>query len=556
MKQRIIIFVIGVFWVMVSCQKPDPLLPSTARKGINSITATFEDGTGHFIGTPSEDGNKIIIPVPYYYPVSSNQKVTTEQLKNMRVKANLDDNVVVSPSLLYMDLTRENNIRVIDQKKEAHEYIVTGKITKSSACAIESFSLPALGISGVINEDTKTISLVAFGNVDSVLADVSLSPHATISPDPRTTYVDFNQAVTFTVTAHDEVSTCVYTVEKTIPGKLPYGIRPGSGKLLFAKELKSDVGIAADHLTGGIAATNEYLVLNTRGENSKVLDPRSGEVVKEIDLGSIKGNLTNFYNTADDIGNVLICNLAPNAGSFKIWRLSSLESTPELYLEWDGQLPVGRKLSIAGNLEEDALITAPIAQEGLQFARWEVSGGELLSQTPELVTMSGLEKGWTTNSDIVYSSSEPESDYFFSSYSDNTFAWVDGLSNVVHKKVDAISTNYIMNAVDFTEFNNAKYATTNWVNSFTWGAADMIWMMDVSGDQDFLGNLEKGTCDAVVWSTPPDTYGAKAVMPVVANANGTGDVAFTVSDDGYYLNVYFLFTNGYVVGYQFDCIDI
>jgi hypothetical protein len=32
------------------CHKPDELIPSVSRSGINSITATFSDGTGQFSG--------------------------------------------------------------------------------------------------------------------------------------------------------------------------------------------------------------------------------------------------------------------------------------------------------------------------------------------------------------------------------------------------------------------------------------------------------------------------------------------------------------------------
>jgi hypothetical protein len=126
----------------------------------------------------------------------------------------------------------------------------------------------------------------------------------------------------------------------------------------------------------------------------------------------------------------------------------------------------------------------------------------------------------------------------------------------VSKSLDVISTNYIPNAVDYTTFNNAKYVTLNWVNSFTWGAADAVWLLDVSSNDNFAGNLETKTCKAVVWESDRDKYGAKAIAPVVANGNGTGDVALKVSSDGYYMYLYFMFTNGYVVGYQFDCIDM
>lgn len=558
MKNNIFIaIVLGVLTLMSSCHKPDELLPSASRQGINSITATFLDGTGDFKGLITPGSDEIIIPVPYFYPESSDNRITEAKLTQMRVTANLDDNVTVSPALLYLDLTKENIITLTDQVKAQKQYKVKGEIRKSSDCLLKEFKIPSLGMIGVINEVTKTISLVAIGNLTPALAEVSLSYHATISPDPAAIKLDFNSNVKLTVTAHDGKTTSVYTVKKEVPSKLLYGIRKGSAKLMFAKKLKADCGIALDNVTGGMAVTNDYVILNTRNANSVYLNAKTGEKMGEIDLGAIKGSLTNFYNTADDDGNILICNLAPNAGSFKVWKLASITATPELMIEWNDGLAVGRKLSINGSIKKNAIITAPILAAGQKFARWTVVGGVLKSQTPEIITMTGLAKGWTTNVDVVYSSNtDLNSDYFVSAYSDNTFACVNGATHTIRKSLDAISSNYIPNAVDYREFNNAKYVTTNWVNSFNWGAADAVWLMDVSNTTNFAGNLETKTCNAVVWECDRDKYGAKGVTPVVVNGNGTGDVALRVSDDGYYFYLYFMFTNGYVVGYQFDCIDM
>ena len=556
-NNRFIACVLVLLTIMSSCHQPDELLPSVSRDGINSITATFADGTGNFQGFITPGSDEIIIPVPYFYPESSNNQITESQLTKMRVTANLDDNVTVNPTLLYLDLTKENIITLTDQLKAQKQYKVKGVIRKSAECLLEDFKLPSLGMTGVINETTKTISLVAIGNLEPALAEVTMSYHATISPNPATTALNYNNDIELTVTAHDGVTKNVYTVKKQVPSKLLYGIRNGSAKLMFAKQLKADCGITTDNLTGGIAVTGNYVILNTRNANSVYLNAKTGEKVGEVDLGTMKGSLTNFYSTADDDGNVLICNLAPNAGSFKVWKLTSVIAAPELMIEWNGGMAIGRKFSIAGSVNGNAIITAPILTAGQKIARWTIAGGVLTSQTPEIVTMSGLTKGWTTNADVVYASNtDVNSDYFVASYSDNTFAWVNGLTNTVRKKLDAISANYIMNAVDYMEFNNAKYVTTNWVNSFSWGAADGVWLMDVSSDNNFAGNLETNTCQSVVWECDRDKFGAKGVTPLVVNGNGTGDVALRVSEDGYYLYLYFMFTNGYVVGYQFDCIDM
>lgn len=558
MIMKNILFVLAAFLLFLNgCHEPEELTPSVSTKGVNSITAVFADGTGEFKAYITEGSNKIVVPIPYYFPESSDNQVTGEQMSRMRITANLDDNVTIEPALLYLDLTKENKIIVTNQLKQKKEYIITGEIRKSDKCLIEEFKLPSLGLTGVINENDKTISLVALGELESALADLTMSYHATISPDPRTQSLDYNKDLKLTVTAHDGVSKTEYTVIKAVPQKLAYGMRSGSGKLMFAKKLKADIGISVDNMTGGIAVTKDYVVLNTRGTNSIYLNAKTGENVGEIELGDLKGSLTNFYNTADDDGNILMCNLAPNAGSFKVYKITSVPGTPELYIEWNGGVAIGRKLSIVGSINSNAIITAPILAAGQKFARWTVVNGTLSSQTPDVVTMSGLAKGWSTNCDIVYSSAtDVNGDYFVASYSDNTFAWVDGATNSVRKKLDGISGNYIPNAVDFVSFNKASYTTLNWVNSFSWGSADAVWLLDVTNDTNFAGNLDSKSCKAVVWESERNVYGGKSVSPSVVNGNGTGDVALRVSEDGYFMYLYFMFTNGYVVGYQFDCIDM
>ena len=559
MKNRLYISILlAGICLMTGCQQPDDLIPPVARMGINSIVASFEDGTGEFTGNTPENGTEIIINIPYYFPESSSNQVTEAKLKKMRMRAVLDDNVTIDPPLLYMDLTQTNVITVIDQRKEKKQYTVKAEIRKSNACIIEEFNIPPLGLSGIINDVDKTISLLTFEVGAPVLADVRLSYHATISPDPRVTALDYDQEVKLTVTAHDGVTKNVYTVKKSIPNKLPFGIRAGSAKLMFAKQLNADLGITTINVTGGIAVTKDYVIVNTRNENSVYIDTKTGNKLGTFDLGPVKGSLRNFYTTADAAGNVLICNLAQNDGPFKVWKLTSMTGSTELFIDWDANTTdaIGRKLSVHGNINQNAIITAPLLTGTNQkFARWTVVNGVLTSQTPEIVTMSGLTKGWSTNCDIVHTSATSvNGDYFVASYSDNTFAWVNGATNQVRKKLDEIEINYIPNAVDFIQFNNANFVTVNWVNSFNWGSADMVWLLDVSSESDFSGHLVNGTCPAVKWQSERGVYGGWALG--VVNGNGTGDVALRVSDDGYYLYLYFMFTNGYVVGVQFDCVDM
>ena len=574
MKNTVLkIFLLMGFGVLTTCQQPDDLTPPVSRKGLNSITVSFYHGEGEFTVETPDDGFDLVIPVPYYYPESSENQVTDDSLKRMRVRANLDDNVTINPPLLIMDLTQTNVITITNQRKESVQYTLRGEIRKSSACAIEDFSIPSLGVSGIVNETTKTISLPNFEAEEPVLANIRLSWHATVSPDPGTTAFSYDEDLELTVTAHDGVTQSVYTVKKEVPDKLPLGIRPGSAKIMFAMKLKADLGVTVDHFTTGIAATGDYVIINTRNQNSVYIDAKTGEKKGEIDLGDVKGNLTNFYTTADAAGNVVICNLAgefPGATFepvFKVWRLTSIAGATELFIEWTPEASIGRKLSINGNIDGNAIITAPLymSPANSKFARWTVVDGVLTSQTPEIITIGGGHAGWTTNCDIMYTSATSlSSDYFAAAYSNNILSWVSGASDQISKSLNRTipdDGNWITNALDYVEFNKAKFAALNWINSFTWGSSDIIWLMDVSTDATFTGNLsfQSESSPAIIWISERNAYGPRGsgfASPESENANGAGDVALRVSPDGYYLYLYFMFCNGFVVGVQFDCIDM
>lgn len=105
---------------LIGCQQVEDLTPSVARYGINSLSASFygDESSENSFSSEIDYVNGIITVVfPYNYPRTSQNVLTMDALKNVRIDANLDDNVTVSPSLLYMDLTQENFITVTDQTK-------------------------------------------------------------------------------------------------------------------------------------------------------------------------------------------------------------------------------------------------------------------------------------------------------------------------------------------------------------------------------------------------------------------------------------------------------
>ena len=540
-----------ILFILGGCQQVEDLTPSVSRYGINSLTASFYGDESSENNFPSEIDyeNKLITVVfPYNYPRTSNNVLTMDALKKARIVANLDDNVTVTPTLLYMDLTKENIITITDQTKTKKDYKVIGEIRKSAEARITDFSLNAFGLTGIIDEQNKTISLISIEPIGEVKAEVSLSHGATISPDPRTTALNYDQEVTLTVTAQNGVNKTTYTIRKDVPNKVERGMRNGSAKILWVKKLQSDLGITALHNTTSLAVTKDYVVVNTRNESGMLLDRKTGAKVGTMsNMESIKGGLTNFFATADDGDNILISNLAPNAGTYKVWRFKGVNASPELYIDWTTSPVLGRKLSIKGNLDGDAIITAALMGAAKSFARWQVKGGVLQSQTPEIIAINGINGAWNNNADVVASSStDLTADYFVSYYAEpRKFAWVDGKTNTIKAQGPEISGNWIQNAADYTVFNGNPYAVNMSINSFTWGSDDKVYLHDANAVTTFT---------EPIWTTPIGTYGGKDNGGT--NANGTGDVILKVSSDGYYMYLYFMFTNGCVVCVQYDCIDM
>ncbi|MDR0728874.1 MAG: DUF5018 domain-containing protein [Prevotellaceae bacterium] len=555
MKSKIYLLILmGALFAVNGCQTPDELLPPVARAGINSVTAAFEDKSAEFTALVTEGVYDIVIPIPYYFPETSDNQVTNAMLSRMKMRADVDDNVYIDPPLLFLDLTpgKVHTITVTDQRKGQKQYTIRSEIRKSAACAIEEFVIPLLGdatMTGIITESTKTISLLTPDVLAPCTATVRLSPHATISPDPRTTLIDYNTNQTFTVTAHDG-TTATYTVKKELPAKRAKGIRPESAKLIFVKTAAEIGANSANY--NGIAVTGDRIVISSRAAASKVIDAFTGAQLPDLDVTHTAAGLPNFYNTADAAGNVLMSDLynTGSVGTFAMWRIDPVAGTINNYITWTAApRQIGRKISIAGSIDGNAIITAPLhGTDDHSFARWRVINGALVSQTPDIVTISG-DFLWANNgSDIIYSSADPQSDYFAVGYkgsastSSNKLVRIDGTTNTVAAALDPVTDNTVVAALDYIEFNNAKYVAFTYARNTT--GNEKVYLVDVEEP------LSGTPGEAAIWEIT-NTYGAGS-----GNGNSTSDIVLKASADGDYLYLYYYFTNGAIVCYQFDTYDI
>lgn len=546
---------------MASCQQPDfKVSEAEATKAINSITASFIDDTSeenHFKSEIDYDNHVITIVFPYTYPANTKYNLTEDDLKKVKVVANLDDNCFIEPSILIMDLTQDNIITVINQKKERTDYIVRGEIRKSKACAVTAFKLVDENLVGVVNESTKVISIIKDEAPAKQLAEVELSFGATITgTDPTKVACDYSKDVKFTVTAQDGKTTAEYTVKVQLPSTLEKGMRPGSGKILWNNKIVDTYAPAKPLMMTSMAVIKDYIVLNTRNEDMIVVNRKTGAKDGTIKL-PFKSSLGNFKATGDSSDNILVTNL--DSKEIVVYRIKGINGTPTEYIRYNvGGKSYGRGISVIGSLDKDAVITMPRFEDaGWYFLRWTVTGG-VLNTEPELVTINSSVKaeGWRYDCDVVATDpSNPKSDYFVNSYAkltggttanvDRGTIWIDGATNKDKCHSPYTSSNWVRNALDYVKFNGVGYLIANSVNSFTWGADDMIYLYDL-GD----ANL-----DNIVWKSEAGIYGSMSNI-TQANGNACSDVALRLSDNGYYMYAYFFFAGGQLVCVQFDCLDM
>lgn len=558
MKNTIFSFLTAAGLLFAGCHQPDELLPSVSRNGINSVTAQFvknnSEGAaefyGEFKGYPAEGSDEITVEIPWFYPESSDDVVSGKMLDKMRISLNLDDNVTVDPAVLYMNLNEDNYITVTDQLKQKKVYKVRGRIVKSKACLLEELSLPSQGLNAIIDQETKEVSLIAAGNIEPCTGTYRLSYHATISPDPATTVIDWNASPKLTVTAYDGVSKTVYTVKKEVPAKVPTGIRSGSQKNLFVSEtFKTDYGMSGTtNYTLGILG--DHLLICSGESEIVYVNKLTGVKAGTVNMGGI--NLGGGAITSDEANHIVMCSIAANGASQTIYRLDHVTDTPKEVMTWSNATggKIGSKISIKGDIDADAVVTINCwawasPANWSSFVRIIVTDG--VWGTPEKVTIAGCGLWNGGNVDVEYLSTDITGPYFKASYSTNGAEWIDGATNsrvaFIDKGANDANSNFAN--VSCAVFNKSPFVAVFGGSHFAYSASRAI-LLDV-GDR----NLFTGTFD----NTKAKIY---ASTPKYLAVSGTAscDILLSQSFDGYYLYLYWIGGNtNYIRAEQWDCVD-
>lgn len=552
MKNCLKISLLALTVLASSCHTPDELVAPSGNLGLNSISAQFATGPNKTdalatftTAIADAEQERIVITVPYYYPESSDDRTS---ITEMRVFANLDNNCFISPKLSTLDLTKENWFTLTRADGTKKRYCVTGEIRKSNKCEVLSFKIDDPKITGIVDTDAKTISLITLDELSAATATVITSPHSTVSPD-LTQPQNYADGMEFTVTADDGVTKATYTVSKVVPPKVKYGWRKGSEVELWKNAtINTSYGIVnAAGANYTLAASGDDLILST-GAKKYLFNRLTGSPNGEVDM---KGVTTDGAVTSDAKGNILYATLANPGATFTIYTAASTTVTPTVLLTYTNATgaSVGKHVSVQGDVTNNAVITAPIYTWNgavCKFLRWVVTNGTVAA--PTMVTATGAGGGWNGNghADVVAASTNPADPYFMAYYSANSLFRLDGTGAMTHTIGTAewgANSNY--NCVDVCDFNNAKYAAIYTGSHFTYGEF-LSYMYDVTTPDQMTG-----LCN----NSPSRVFTSKQYTPPSA-INATSDVLMVASEDGYLLHLYYTDGNcNSLVAWQFDCID-
>ena len=578
MKKSTIILALAMLVLASACHQPEFVEPTADRQGITSLAAYFSSGPyeGQEMGRleiADPEVDRYVIPIPWYFPETSDD-ITTPYMTRVRVRASLQANCKIEPALTVLDLTEENHFTYTDATGASRNIIITGERVKSSKCELISFTLKRPTLNGVIDKASKQVSLITANDLSVAEADVTLSAHATISPDPAEPH-DYNEGFTFTVTADDGVSKAEYFVVKNVPEKIDYGVNATSAEKLFNLDPSTGLGLPAFNTVANVsmAVLDSWLIVNM-GDGSapkyfnKIVATYGGtlKIGDAIPTGAI---------ASDEQDHLLICNLAEAGEQFTIWQTSSVDTAPTVLLSFKNEedIQLGLEMKVIGNIEEEAVISvtypglAGVTTSG-RFRAIHIVGGEVVSN--ELIDLLPLGFTWgsgpANSTCIVAGNPQMDGGWYSCKYSDNTLTWFkpdltvgsalpgegDGSDEDAPGGGYYVNGNVDPNNLDSKCFNNARYLVLFVSNHFPkWWPGPQLYVYDITN----------GILSDRIYNSPQLAFSVPYMYDFQFqtgsnDGNGAcGDAILAPSADGYMLYIYYYdHFAGMIGGYSLDCI--
>lgn len=576
--KKTVLFLITAAAFAAACHQPEFVEPTADRQGITSLAAYFAFGPyeGQEMGRleisdPAME--RYEIPIPWYFPESSDD-ITTPYMMRVRVRASLQPNCKIEPALTVLDLTEENHFTYTDATGESHGIIITGKRVKSDKCEIVTFALKSPQLSGMVDKTARKVSLITAKDLSVAEATVTLSAHATISPDPGEPH-NYNEGFKFTVTADDGVTRAEYLVVKDIPEKIDYGVNTTSAEKLFNLDPSSGMGLPGYQAVANVSmgVIDSDLIVNVGdGSTPRYYNKIVGTYGGQIKIGDA---VPTGAIASDEMDHLLLCNLAEAGETFTIWKTSSVKEAPTVLLSFKNEedIQLGLEMKVIGNIEEEASISvtypglAGVTQSG-RFRSIHIVGGEVVSN--ELKDVSGTGFLWGSASSgstcVPAASAQNDGGWYSCAYSDNLLTWFkpdmtigkqlngygDGTDDVQGGGT-YVDSNTSPNNLDTKGFNHARYLALFVSNHFPkWWPGPQLYVYDITS-----GSLQGEN----IWNSPSLVFSMPFMYNLQYNTGGhdgngaCGDVILAPSADGYMLYIYYYDHYAQMLGgYSLDCI--
>lgn len=563
--KKIFIMIAGALLLLSSCHKPEYVEPTADRQGITSLTAIFTFGP--FVDSEvarlqitDPNAERYVIPIPFYYPEASFDE-TEVYMTKVRVTAELQPNCTIEPGLgeALLDLTKENWFTYTNAYGESRPICITGERVKSNKCELISFALDNPALSGVIDKEAKTVTLITVEDLVSCTAKAQISAHATISPDPAEAR-SYDEPVKFTVTAHNGVDKTEYIVAKGLPEKIEKGFDLNTVEQLFYMDPVSMLGLPpySVEILPSLAYVDGKLVICTGDGSAPIyINARTGVKEGTVNLGSAEA----MSVTNDEGKYILYCNRVNGGETFKIWRSTGVDVEPELYYTFTNStdLPMGWKVKVNGSLDGDALIVITnesvlgVTQSG-KATVVEIKNGEPVNV--HVIdfsdhTMWGNSNRW--EGCVVAASDDMADGWFTSQYGQSFLRYIkaDGTqAAAISSDMSGWALN--PNCLDAKEFNNVEYLALFVGSHFpSWGHGPELYLYDVTDKAQVTG-ADVTQIPGTILAKDFDTWyqtGDYNPMSTVA------DVVIAPSPDGFTFQLYFFDHHCQVLGgYSADCI--
>ena len=563
---------------LAACHQPEPVAPTADRQGITSLSAYFAFGPyeGQEMGRleiSDPDVDRYEIPIPWYFPETSDD-ITTPYMMKVRVRASLQPNCILEPALTVLDLTEENHFRYTDATGASRDIVITGKRVKSNKCEIVSFALKQPQMNGMVDKVARKVSLITAKDLSVAEATVTLSAHATISPDPGEPH-NYNEGFTFTVTADDGETKAEYLVVKEIPEKIDYGVNATSVETLFNLDPSSGMGLPGYKAVANVSmgVLDSDLIVNMGdGSTPRYYNKVVGTYGGEIKIGSA---VPTGAIASDEKDHLLICNLAEPGQTFTIWKTSSVKEAPTELLSFtnDQDIQLGLEMKVIGNIEEEASISvtypglAGVTQSS-RFRSIHIVGGQVVSNELKDLAATGFfwGSGASGSTCVPAASASNDAGWYSCVYSDNLLTWFkpdltvgkqlngygDGTDDVQGGGT-YVDSNTSPNNLDTKGFNNARYLALFVSNHFPkWWPGPQLYVYDITS-----GSLQGDN----IWNSPGLVFSKPFMYNLQYNTGGhdgngaCGDVILAPSADGYMLYIYYYDHYSQMLGgFSLDCI--